>query len=160
MCVCFLFWWGRRGRGCVCVCVGGGGLLTSTTIKVLPSSQFLISCHCDKRNFANEWSIVTSKQLLQWMCVTHHRHVHAYLHMRRYITLRCQTWQFFNDALEKILRESWKDWRNMSDIHVQEDNKTAVLKKQDYLNLVTRKPIFGVCDLGRLKPACAATEAS
>ena len=31
-----------------------------------------------------------------------------------------------------------------------------VLKK---VNLVTRKPVFGVCDQGRLKPACAATEA-
>ena len=28
------------------------------------------------------------------------------------------------------------------------------------MSLVTRKPVFGVCDQGRLKPACAATEAS
>ena len=28
------------------------------------------------------------------------------------------------------------------------------------INHVTRKPIFGVCDLVRLKPACSATEAS
>ena len=27
------------------------------------------------------------------------------------------------------------------------------------MSLVTRKPVFGVCDQGRLKPACAATEA-
>ena len=25
------------------------------------------------------------------------------------------------------------------------------------MSLVTRKPVFGVCDQGRLKPACAAT---
>ena len=28
------------------------------------------------------------------------------------------------------------------------------------MNLVTRKPVFGVCDHVRLKPACAATETS
>ena len=28
------------------------------------------------------------------------------------------------------------------------------------LSLITRKPVFGVCDQGRLKPACAATEVS
>ena len=28
-----------------------------------------------------------------------------------------------------------------------------------HLSLVTRKPVSGVCDQGRLKPACAATEA-
>ena len=27
------------------------------------------------------------------------------------------------------------------------------------MSLVKRKPLFGVCDQGRLKPACAATEA-
>ena len=27
------------------------------------------------------------------------------------------------------------------------------------MSLVTRNPVFGVCDQGRLKPACAATEA-
>ena len=27
------------------------------------------------------------------------------------------------------------------------------------MSFVTRKPVFGVCDQGRLKPACAATEA-
>ena len=27
------------------------------------------------------------------------------------------------------------------------------------LSLVTRKPVFGVCDPGRIKPACPATEA-
>ena len=29
-----------------------------------------------------------------------------------------------------------------------------------HLSLVTRKPVFGVCDKGRLKPACTATENS
>ena len=29
-----------------------------------------------------------------------------------------------------------------------------------YLSLIMRKPVFGVCDPGQLKPACAATEAS
>ena len=28
------------------------------------------------------------------------------------------------------------------------------------MSLVTRKPVFGVCDQGTLKPACAVTEAS
>ena len=28
-----------------------------------------------------------------------------------------------------------------------------------YLTLVTRKPVFGICDEARHKPACAATEA-
>ena len=28
------------------------------------------------------------------------------------------------------------------------------------LSLVTRKPVFGICDLIRLKPACSATETS
>ena len=28
------------------------------------------------------------------------------------------------------------------------------------MSLVTRKPVFGVCDQARLKPACSATEAS
>ena len=28
----------------------------------------------------------------------------------------------------------------------------------DYLSLVTRKPVFGVCDQVRLEPACSATE--
>ena len=28
-----------------------------------------------------------------------------------------------------------------------------------YMSLVTRKPVFGVCDQVRLKPACRATEA-
>ena len=28
-----------------------------------------------------------------------------------------------------------------------------------YMSLVMRKPVFKVCDQGRLKPACAATEA-
>ena len=27
------------------------------------------------------------------------------------------------------------------------------------MSLVARKPVFGVCDHGRLKPACSATEA-
>ena len=30
----------------------------------------------------------------------------------------------------------------------------------DCMSLVTRKPVFGVSDQGRLKPACSATEAS
>ena len=29
-----------------------------------------------------------------------------------------------------------------------------------YLSLVTRKPVFGICDQVRLKPACSATETS
>ena len=29
-----------------------------------------------------------------------------------------------------------------------------------HMNLVTRKPVFGVCDQGRLKPVCAATKTS
>ena len=29
-----------------------------------------------------------------------------------------------------------------------------------YMSLVTRKPVFGVCDQGRLKPACSGTETS
>ena len=32
--------------------------------------------------------------------------------------------------------------------------------KQIYLSLVTRKPVFGVSDQVRLKPACLASEAS
>ena len=28
------------------------------------------------------------------------------------------------------------------------------------MNLITRKPVFEVCDQVRLKPACSATEAS
>ena len=32
-------------------------------------------------------------------------------------------------------------------------NQTSV-----YMRLVARKPVFGVCDQGRLKPACSATE--
>ena len=28
------------------------------------------------------------------------------------------------------------------------------------MSLVTRKPVFGICDQVRLEPACAATEAS
>ena len=31
--------------------------------------------------------------------------------------------------------------------------------EQVYMSQVTRKPVFGVCDQGRLKPACATTEA-
>ena len=29
-----------------------------------------------------------------------------------------------------------------------------------YMSHVTRKPVFGVCNQGRLKPACSATETS
>ena len=29
-----------------------------------------------------------------------------------------------------------------------------------HMSLVTRKPVLGVCDQGKLKPVCAATEAS
>ena len=29
-----------------------------------------------------------------------------------------------------------------------------------HMSLVTRKPVFGVCDQVRLKPACSATETS
>ena len=30
---------------------------------------------------------------------------------------------------------------------------------QKGMSLVTRKPVFGVCDQARLKPACSASEA-
>ena len=30
----------------------------------------------------------------------------------------------------------------------------------EQLNLITRKPVFGVCDQVRLEPACSATETS
>ena len=35
--------------------------------------------------------------------------------------------------------------------------ETAIILK---LSLVTRKPVFGVCDMARLKPACSAIETS
>ena len=38
--------------------------------------------------------------------------------------------------------------------------KRKSLVTVENLSLVTRKPVFGVCDLVRHKPACAATEAS
>ena len=36
---------------------------------------------------------------------------------------------------------------------------SVITKDNTNMSLVTRKPVFGVCDQGRLKPACAATEA-
>ena len=35
-----------------------------------------------------------------------------------------------------------------------------VIFTKDHISLVTRKPIFGVSDQLRLKPACSATETS
>ena len=34
------------------------------------------------------------------------------------------------------------------------------MKNREYMSLVTRKPVFGVSNQGRLKQACSATEAS
>ena len=35
-----------------------------------------------------------------------------------------------------------------------------IRKDDNQISLVARKPAFEVCDQGRLKPVCAATEAS
>ena len=39
-------------------------------------------------------------------------------------------------------------------------NDTSVLSKAKTNEPRQRKPVFGVCDQGRHKPACTATEAS
>ena len=38
--------------------------------------------------------------------------------------------------------------------------ETSVHMHSYYMSIVTRKPVFGVCDQGRLKPVCSAKEAS
>ena len=38
--------------------------------------------------------------------------------------------------------------------------QTTLMKHHYDMSLVSRKPVFGVCDQGRLKPACSATEAN
>ena len=44
-----------------------------------------------------------------------------------------------------------------STIRISRSRKPVTM---DYLSIVTRKPVFGVCNQVKLKPACAATEAS
>ena len=44
--------------------------------------------------------------------------------------------------------------------NIRLDFTESVHEQQWYMSLVTRKPVFGVSDKGRLKPACSATETS
>ena len=44
--------------------------------------------------------------------------------------------------------------------HALLDTKSVLYTTNLHLSLITRKPVFGVFDQVRLKPACAATEAS
>ena len=43
-------------------------------------------------------------------------------------------------------------------LYDEEQDRTRQRHKS-YMSFVNRKPVFGVSDQGRLKPACAATEA-
>ena len=45
-------------------------------------------------------------------------------------------------------------------MHLAHGNIANNMTFEEYLNLVTRKPVFGVFDQVRLKPACSASETS
>ena len=52
---------------------------------------------------------------------------------------------------------SWTGCFESNLVHISEDRFTHDVTQ---MSLVTRKPVFGVCDQLRLKPACSATETS
>ena len=57
---------------------------------------------------------------------------------------------------QKIALPSSVNWTRADDSKQNRGNK----ENNENMSLVTRKPVFGVYDQVRLKPACAATEAS
>ena len=50
-----------------------------------------------------------------------------------------------------------QELKKMQDINRASENEVRVQKHTKEMSLVMRKPVFGVCDQVRLKPACSAT---
>ena len=56
---------------------------------------------------------------------------------------------------------SYRIYHITNSFHRREDERPANVKSHAYhLGLVARKPVFGVSDKVRFKPACSATETS
>ena len=69
----------------------------------------------------------------------------------------------FDDGKGSIFQESLK-WLDSKQEHLQLSGALALgnfaRSGTDHLSHITRKPVFGVCDQVRLKPACSAKETS
>ena len=69
-----------------------------------------------------------------------------------------------NGEMKKVVQNCDMEIPNGSTENPETEPKSSkflpVLLKVDNMSLITRKPVFGVCDQVRLKPACSAIEIS